>query len=246
VAARVTNRRLAKPHALTRDQRHALVDSAARAGAHLQLVTDRDALVELGVILGEGDRFRNLNGALGPEAAGELRWSNAEVASLDGLDVRSLELSPTDLAGVRLTSARNGLELLTAWNLGSALTEAAHKSFAGASAAALVYVEGKGAHVHFDGGAALERVWIAAELAGLAVQPYSAILYFLMRNEIGDASMFSESERAELRSLQQRIRRILPLGPNETDILLLRISHAPRPRIRSLRHPVDAVFKVTR
>jgi hypothetical protein len=108
----------------------------------------------------------------------------------------------------------------------------------------LVTREGAGPHAFFEGGRAVENLWIAAQAAGLAVQPYTALLYLFMRVDDRDdgGGALSASELEQLRGLRERFRRVLPLRPGHTDLMLLRLAHAPAPTVRALRQPVEEVF----
>lgn len=240
---RVTNRRLADPRALSREAVETLQAEAERAGGRLQFLLDRAELDELGRVLGGGDRIRFVNAHYGPEMKMELRWTEDEVlGTLDGLDVRSLELSPTDLAAIRLAMSGSGLDMIRELGLGSALEEGAMKSLAGCSAAMLVTVPGEGAERFFDGGRVIQRVWVAAQELGLAVQPYTALLYIFMRAASGDNGTFRLEERATLAELRRRYLGLLPSRAGETEIMLFRVAHAGPPSARSLRRPVEEVL----
>ncbi|MBI5546073.1 MAG: Rv1355c family protein, partial [Deltaproteobacteria bacterium] len=248
VLDRVTNRRLAAPAPITAAQREAVIASAEKAGAAAQLVTDRDALRELGVILGEGDRLRFMNDGLRSEMKAEVLFTAAEVSRGRGMDVRSLELSATDLAGLRLALSGAGMKVIQSLGLGRAFEEGAHHSLGRCSGAVLVTREGAGPRAFFEGGRAVERLWIAAQAAGLAVQPYTALVYLFFRlDDLDDAGgVFSRRELEQLRVLRERFRRLFPLPKGHTDIMLLRLAHAGPPSARALRRPLDEVFTFRR
>jgi hypothetical protein len=94
---------------------------------------------------------------------------------------------------------------------------------------------------YLRGGAALQRLWLAAHEAGLAVQPVSPLCVFAV--EDGDfATLVPEPYIERLKSLATRMRRLAGLGQREAIVLVLRLSHAHRPSARSLRIPLPTVL----
>jgi nitroreductase len=244
VLARATNRRLARPQEITVAQREAIFSSARRSGVGVELLTPCAELDELADILGEGDRLRFLNDGLRREMGGEVLFTEQAVRRGLGMDVRSLELNATDLAGLRLALSGAGMKLEQALGLGRVFEEGAHKALAQCSGMLLMTVEGEEPRAFFEGGRALENLWISAQAAGLAVQPYAALLYLFLRLEDADdaGGIFSTQELEQLRALKERFRRVLPLPAGHTDVMLLRLAHAGAPTVRALRRPLDEVF----
>jgi hypothetical protein len=208
------------------------------------LVTDPRLLQELGRILGEGDRLRFLNDGLRREMKAEVLFTEEEVHRGLGMDVRTLELSGTDLAGIRMALSGAGSKVIQSLGLGRVFEEGAHKSLARCSAVVLATQEGSGPRAFFEGGRAVEQLWIAAQAAGLAVQPYTALVYLFFRVDAADDAQgaFSARELGQLAALRERFRGLFPLPQGHTDIMLLRLAHAAPPSARALRRPVDEVF----
>jgi hypothetical protein len=91
------------------------------------------------------------------------------------------------------------------------------------------------------GGAALQRLWLAAEACGLAAQPVSPLSIFAI--DEGDfAGLVPVSYVARLEALAARLRTLARLDNGEALVLVLRLSHSPPPTTRSLRIPLDSVL----
>jgi hypothetical protein len=87
------------------------------------------------------------------------------------------------------------------------------------------------------GGAAVERLWLTAELHGLAVQPVSPVFLYAVDDK--DLLRLGGERHVEtIHGLSQRFHDFWDLDNGEEATLLLRLSHAPPPSTRSARLPL--------
>ena len=246
VLSRATNRRLGERVRLNPIAAAAMAEVATAGGGRLQLHTSDEALEELGQIIGAGERLRLLHPQLHHDMMGELRWTQEEIASTrDGLDVRTLELSVTDEAGMRVASQWPAMEVVKQIGGGRALEEPSEKSVRAASAVALLTLSGPHAKSTFlRGGRLLQRVWLTAGLRGVSIQPLSALPYLFARLEREGGAGFGEDEQHRLRALRRRYLQLFQVDSSEVELLLFRITGAPPPVLRSLRRPVETVLSI--
>ena len=249
IETRVTNRKLAKRTTLPEPDASVLRDIAKRAGATLTLVTDGALLDRLGDVLGMGERLRLMNETMHHEMMGELRWSKEETQrKRDGLDLATLELTPTDEAGMRLIADWSVMEMVRRIDGGHGLASSTKKSIASACAIGLIAVpRDAGSNVrdvYFSGGIALERVWLMATAKGYAVQPMTALPYLFARLEDGRAEGLDERERRELAELRARYRALFGIDASSRDaeVMLFRLAVASAPSARSLRRTVEEIL----
>ncbi|HET9953733.1 MAG TPA: hypothetical protein VFQ61_04500, partial [Polyangiaceae bacterium] len=224
----------------------ALATEARAAGANLDLLVDADELDRIGEIIARGERLRLLNGRMHREMMDEVRWNARDVASTrDGLDVATLELTPTDLAGMRLVSTWTLMDLVGKLGLGRGLERPSRKAVASASAVGLLTAPGRGKSDWFHGGRALERVWLRSTGMSLAFQPMTPLLYLFARVDAGAAGELSGAESRELAELQAQFAELFPRRGG-ANLMLFRLSRASPPTARSLRLPVDDVLRIER
>ncbi|WP_323139630.1 Rv1355c family protein [Streptomyces sp. NBC_01443] len=164
IGHRTTNRAPGADTPLAGPDADELTRCAQESGAVLDLVTERDALEEVGRILGAGDRLRFMSPALHRDA-------------------------------------------------------------------------------YARGGRALQRLWLTATSRALAVQPLTALLYLLARVERGGGAGLDTEEIATLRALRTRLAKILPHRPDNAELILVRLSYAPPPAVRSLRRDVGSCLR---
>ncbi|MCP4603494.1 MAG: Rv1355c family protein [Proteobacteria bacterium] len=243
VPLRVTNRKLGERVPLSDEDAHALYEAAQVSYGNLQLLTKDDELDAIGKLLGEGERLRFLHKVMHQEMMSEVRWRPEEVEETrNGLDIATLELSPADVAGMRLVRSWGSMKFLSKLGGGRALEKPSQKAIRAASAVGLITADGIGPESYFKGGQAMQRVWLTAAARGFAFQPMTAITYLFARLEHGGGDGLSKKEHTTLTELRRRYRELFKHKGNQAEAMLFRISRAEPPSARSLRRPVDDVL----
>ena len=159
------------------------------------------------------------------------------------MDVATLELTPTDLAGMKLTRGWRVMDLVGKVGGGRALEKPSRKAIAAASAAGLLFLPGRDPEQAFLAGRAMQRVWLHCTAAGWAFQPMTAITYLFERLQDGGPEL-EGAMREELEALWAEHQALFGTGPGETQAMLFRLSLADPPTERSLRRPVEAVLSI--
>lgn len=240
VLARHTNRQPGEPASIGEATAAALHAAADREGAELHLTTDRAVIAECGDVLGESDRLRYLTPWLHEDVMRELRWPGRDPLET-GIDVRTLELDPADLAKLAMVRRADVMAQLSAWDAGHALGAPTRGRVRTSSGLAAVTVSGDDRAAYVRGGSAAERVWIEAQRAGLSVQPVSPVFIYAVA-DADYAALVGAGRAASLRSLDERLRRLVGLAADARLVLLLRLSHAPAASLLSGRRPLDQVL----
>jgi len=229
---RTTNRRPGVPRPLDDTQAGLLAEAASREGARLCLVTDRDDIATIGAILAESDRIRFLTPTLHREMIGELRWPPLDSVET-GIDVRALELDSAELSTLALLRRPDVMERLGELDAGRALGKSTADRVASSSAVAVVAIPGSTPRDYVRGGEATESVWIHAQALGLAVQPISPV--FLYGVESAELEQLSPRYATPLERLREELFDVVGAKAGEALAMVLRLSHAPGPSVRSER-----------
>jgi hypothetical protein len=128
---------------------------------------------------------------------------------------------------------------LARWNAGAVLGDDIRQRVNTASALAVVTVAGSGLTEFASGGAAAEAVWISAQQRGLAVQPISPVfLHAVYEHELRE---LSASFAPELVRLQSTFRQLSATEKGESQVLVLKLAHAPAASVRSRRRTLAQV-----
>jgi hypothetical protein len=243
VLNRTTNRRKGTPSPIQPRVLTELAERAMAEGGGLRVITERPALDEAADVLAESDRLRFLTPSVQREMMRELKWPGRD--SLEtGIDVRTLELDGADLAALRLASRSDVLKQLADWDAGSALGDNTRAQIGSCSALAVVTTQGDRPEDFVRCGGAVARTWLAAEAAGLAVHPVSP-LFIYAHGEPHLSELVGPGHGAHLGDLAGRFRTVFGLEGTEQLGLVLRLSHAGPPSVRSQRLPLDSVLTVT-
>lgn len=240
---RVTNRKVAQRVILPNNQTEVLISIAAGYGCQLQFLTDEADLAELGDILGEGDRLRFLSAALQAELMAEIRWtSEATLKTQDGLDIKSLELTASQAAVLKLFVRPAVGRLLCDWQAGNALKAIACKAVNAASAMGLISVEGGTPTDMLRGGQAIAHLWLKATKLGWAWHPMTAIIPMFDMLNSPTVLIFEPWALDRLSNLSGRFNQLFAPSLHQRCLMLFRLSPASAPSARSLRRPVETVF----
>ncbi len=233
--ARETNRRIGTPEPLDDDTIQALTVAARSEGADLTLLTAPADLDRAARILDACDRIRFLTPAVHREMRDEMRWPG-DPDQDTGIDVRSLELDPADLAALDILRRPDVMDLLASWDTGAALGESTRNRVLASSALGVITTTGATLRDHARGGSALEAVWIAANRLGLAVHPCSPL--FVHAQSGNDRRALSPEFADTVDTLAHEFNDLVATHPGHSMIIVLRFSRAAPPTVRSRRRPV--------
>ena len=215
-----------------------LTESARREGAQLRVVVSRAEIDEIADIFASADRIRYLTSRLHEEMVSELRWPG-DADPDTGIDVTSLELGARGDLALEIVRRPDVMAELSEWDAGAILGDDTAAGLKASSAVAVVSVQGRDLADYARGGSAVEATWITAQELGLAVQPISPpFIYATNDEELQDVS---PKHAKELAALQARFRKVV-IGdgaPEESLILVLRLSVAGPATVRSRRRSVD-------
>lgn len=240
IGERTTNRRRLSAAPVPREQLAELSSVAASVpGLELRFVSSRAALTEVAMVAGRADRIRMLNAAGHRDLVREIRWTKEEAErERDGIDLRSLDLSAAEHAGLRMLRFQRVPELLRGWKAGHGLEKLTSSAILASSAVGLLTAPRDSVRERFFAGRALERVWLTATRLGLSLQPHTASIFLFARALGGGSSEFDAETVGELIALQARLRGVF--DARGTEVFLFRVFPQCEPLARSLRLPVTA------
>ena len=212
-------------------------------GATFFSLEEENELLEIGQIIGAAERLRLLQQQSHYEMMNEIRWSKSETErSRDGLDLNTLELSPSDRAALQVCRDWSVLNLVQQWKGGRALEKIATHTVESTSSIALVTMPCDRPTDYFNGGRSMQRVWLTATLLNVAFQPITSLVYLFARLVRGNGTALPDEMISELGELRARYRKLFAVNDHMGEILLFRLSTAEAPSARSLRRPVSDVL----
>jgi len=242
---RHTNRNQAPKTILPQEKLNQLTAAAESIpGARLQWFTDRGSLDSLARIIGYCDRVRLLS----PEGHHdfvhrEMRWTTEEAESTkDGIDIHTLGLSNSQLAALGVIKNAQVVRTINTLDGGKALDMLAKRTVSTASAICLLTLSGNSDNRFFEGGRAMERLWLEATTMGLAVHPLISPLYLFPRIVQGNGEGLEPKFIPELLRLREDFLSLTGIEPGSAEVFLAKIAVAPEPELKSFRLPLTEVF----
>jgi nitroreductase len=239
---RQTDRNIYGRSSLNKDAHRQLRHIVETAGCTLTLLEDAAPLAELGTLVVEADRLRMLFDDTHREMMDEIRWSpHAILASLDGVDVATLDLPLSELTALQNVKHPDVVKFVPNRGGADVLTQLSHNAVMESSAVGLISVTGHTKQAQLQGGQAIQRLWLLATALGLALHPISALIYMF------NASLsprLNAQERSELCELCDRFDLLFPKEVQDSQLMLFRLSNGQSQRKRSLRRPLNEVLSL--
>ena len=243
IEKRSTNRSLSDRTPLRIEDENYLLDSVKTVpGAELKLFSNESDISELKNIISEVDRLFMTNKAGHNHFTNEIRWNNNEVKKTrDGVDINTIDLTPTEKAGLIVSKNWNVTKHIKKWNLGKQFGKLSEKAIDSSSALGMITMPKFHPECYFDGGRAVQKIWLAATKKGLAFQPMS-ISTFLFAKVDDDNYDDIEEIKEEMTLLYDRFKVAGKINNSQKDVFFFRLSAAKEPTVKALRRPIKDVL----
>jgi len=217
---------------------------ASVPGAALYLKDSAEDLDELADIMSSAERLRMLH----PEGhfefyQKEVRWDDEHSRSTgDGIDIATVDVTPSEIVGLKLVRDPEVVRLLAEWRGGKALEKIARKAIASASAVGLITMPAYSPANYLAGGRAVQRMWLTATQHGIAMQPMLAAVLHFARLKHANGEGMPDFMKEEFAQLHKRFERLFSQAIGKEDVFLFRLSIATEPKIKSYRLSLDKVL----
>lgn len=239
---RLTNRNQAPKADIKADFYNKLKDFAESVpGAKLQVFTDEVALGQFAEIIGFCDRVRLLSKEGHYDFVHhEMRWTSEDAEKTrDGIDIKTLGLSNSQMAALGVIKSEQVISTINDLGGGKALDMLAKRTVSTASALCLLTLPKYELKSFFEGGRAMERLWLAATDLGLAVHPLISPLYLFPRIVYGKGEGIDQKFVPVLRELRKKYCELTNMGDDRAEVFLAKIAIAPEPNLKSFRLPLE-------
>ena len=97
----------------------------------------------------------------------------------------------------------------------------------------------------FTAGRILQQIWLRATCLKLALQPWTALPFFLIRALYFPGTGFNPRTELEIKALGEDLRHLFGLPPQSFPLFLFRVSKAKPPSGRSLRLDSTSLSQVS-
>jgi len=209
--------------------------------AKLQVFTDETTLGQFAEIIGFCDRVRLLSKEGHYDFVHhEMRWTSEEAEQTrDGIDIKTLGLSNSQMAALGVIKSEQVISTINDLGGGKALDMLAKRTVSAASALCLLTLPKYELKSFFEGGRAMERLWLTATDLGLAVHPLISPLYLFPRIVYGNGEGIDPKFVPVLRDLRKKFIALTDMGDDRAEVFLAKIAIAPEPELKSFRLPLE-------
>lgn len=237
---RTTNRKILMSAEFEEEDYHKLEQSIQEIpGARFQYFRDYETKVNIGNMMGGMDRVRVLLKPTHTDMIREIRWNQEEAETTrDGIDVATLEMPESILAGLQMAKDPRVVDLLSKWDKGYALEGLMQYYAMFSDGIGMISHKDIGANTFFEGGRAVERIWLAANLEGISFQPISACLFMFNRYEKEGKAPFGEFGNA-VEAAYEQYQDIFKINDGERRIFIFRLFKGEGPSVRALRRDLS-------
>ncbi|MCB9363051.1 MAG: Rv1355c family protein [Flavobacteriales bacterium] len=211
-------------------------------GAKLKLFKEPGDIDKLKSILSEVDKLFMTNKVGHSHFIHEIRWNKKEVEETrDGIDINTIDLTPTERAGLIVSKNWNVTKHIKKWKLGNEFGKLSQKAVDSSSALGIITMPSFDANSFFEGGRAVQKLWLAATEKEIAFQPMSINTFLFAK--VGDNNFDDIDEiKNELKIQYQNLRQVCALEENEKDVFFFRLAVAPEPKVIALRRTIEDVL----
>ena len=241
---RLTNRNLGERKIIEKEKIKSIIDACETIeGAKLHIFSNEDELNRIGELLGKIDVIR-LTEVIGHrDFANEIRWTTEEAESTkDGIDLRTVDLSNSEMVGMKVSKNADVMALINKWNGGGAFKKLTKKSIDSAGAVGIISMPGHSAIDFMNGGRAIQRAWLTANLNEIAFQPMSVSVFMYARAIEGRGKDISEKGYQKLLELRTEFEKTFNIKDGRGEIFIFRLCKTKEPEIKSLRKPIEDIL----
>ncbi len=243
---RVANRALTPRKVIEGTRLDELVKAAQSIpGAKLNFVDDEQGLRQISDIIAKADRLRIMHEGGHLDFLAEMVWTEEEAKKTRrGIDINTLDLTASEKIGFRMVKDFDVIKQLNKWQGGRGLEKVSYKSAIAASAIGLITMPEFKLNTFFDGGRALERVWLTATANNIAFQPLSISTFLFNRLRFEGDKAFPPEMAEELKQMRTEFENVFTISKNRVDILLFRVFLTDIKAKRSEKMLVDEVLSL--
>jgi hypothetical protein len=244
IFARATNRHPYRKESLPEIVRAAAQESMKEnIGAKVVFLEDPVILKNAGRDSAWNERTVLESEHIRPEFFSHAVWTqDEELEKRTGLFVKTLEMNPVAQLIFRAYSTRLGAKFFNALGFSKIIASENAKLYAASAAVAAFSVNPDEdlSYVHL--GRLMQRVWLAATVAGWSGQPVTGVPFLMQGIRAGLAPWVADSRKKELENAYFGLHRMAD-AQDGTFVALLRLGPAPAPSARSSRFSAESRTK---
>jgi len=241
IRERVTNRKPYASDPLSDEERKALFDAAAQSGGDFAFVEEREDIDRLGRVGSTNELIMLANRTLHQFFFGHVNWTKEEDEKTKiGFCIKTLELPPPAEAMFKVFRYWPVMRVLGALGFNRIVAKQNGATNAAAAGIGALMIDRTEPIDFVKAGRAMERIWLAATSRGLSLQPLTGVLFFKLKIDAGENTVFSPPEQKLIVDAYREASRIFSANRKHL-AFMFRIGHSDAPSARAARFPLGDV-----
>lgn len=210
----------------------------------LHICDDFEKIKILEDVIGASDRLRLMHPAGYHDLfVNELRLSEKEnLEKMDGVDIRTVDLTFGEMTGINLAKDPEAISFLQEWDLGTGFEKISRKAVRASSSIGLITIPNYDKSNCMEAGRAIQNIWLKANSLNIGFQPLCVPVMFFARLTEGKGENLSQPMIEEIESIRHQFLDIFPCDEKNKEIFMFRLCIAKKPKIKSLRRPIDKIL----
>lgn len=238
IRARGTNRMLGELEPIP-SQDFDIIKEATEHIPGASLTWVREKKEALGEVLCAVERIRLMTDRGHTDFIDEIRWTTEEAESTkDGIDLRTIDLTETEKAGLYVSKNYSVVRQLREWGLGTGFETMMRKAIENTECIGFISMPSGTRSDYFEGGRALQRAWLKATELNLGFHPVSPSTFIFNRFVHNNDDDQLKPFKHELQLLREKFKQILELDDERGEIFLFRLFKGKDIQTRALRRDV--------
>lgn len=242
---RVSNRDIVESEPISNDRLEKLKKiTQTISGANLHIISDPKKLKKLADITGKMDRIRYTSPGGHSDFRGEARWTIEDaLKTRTGISFQeTMDLTPTEFAGFYVSKDWRVVQHLAKWKLGTAYEKIQRKWINGSAAVGLITMPSFSTNNFFEGGRALERMWLATNHDKIECHPPSLSTLIFNSVVYEEKDVLPKDMQVEAILLLKEFEELFDIDPTAGKVLLFRFFIGIPPKYRALRYNINQIL----
>ncbi|MCB9241685.1 MAG: Rv1355c family protein [Flavobacteriales bacterium] len=215
--------------------------NSTKLASKVTILSDKKIIEKVSDLLAEADVIRFLNKYLYDELMDEIRWDKKSAIQRPwGVELDLFDLTPKERIGFNIANSWNVASFVKRIG-GKALGDLTKKQILDSSALSYISISDLTPEAFYNAGKLVQQLWLKLSSHNVAVHPFAALSYFIIRHHLGETHFFSEDEKSLLNNLSMEWSKLFGLKEGEFTVFFCKLSYAPRAEM-SQRIPVDQVL----
>ena len=243
IPSRVTNRERYQPVRISDKQVKQWRDLTAGAGEKIWVSCDQEQIKRLAQLLSLNDRLVFEVPALHQFLFEQIRWTDNEArATADGLDIKTLGLSPIDRIFFRLFKSWTLVSTINRIGFSKIIQFKAKQLVNSSSAVVIITMQGAESVDYIRGGTTWQRLLLQLASEGLHAQPVAGLACLMQsaREGLLDNNVAAQQMTC-LSNVREDLLRITGASDSDVILAMFRVGRGPSVT-RSLRRPFDVLM----